>query len=90
VVNVLGGSDLDLRGALVEGGETTITVVSILGGSSIVVPEGVDAELDGFGLLGGNDLDVAGPPPGPGAPVVRVRAFSFLGGTSVRSPRDDQ
>ena len=61
VINVMGGSDLDLRDALIDSNETVITVVSIMGGSDIVVPEGVEVELGGFALMGGNDLKVDGP-----------------------------
>jgi Domain of unknown function (DUF1707)/Cell wall-active antibiotics response 4TMS YvqF len=85
VVNVLGGADLDLTGAVVEGPETEIRVFSLLGGSDIVVPDGVHVELSGFALLGGNDLKLEDrPPPPPAAPVVRVRAWSILGGTDVK------
>ena len=87
VVNVLGGADLDLRDAMIDSNETVITVVSILGGSDIIVPEGVEVELGGFAILGGNDLKVEGPRPRSGAPVVRVRAFSLLGGTDVKTKR---
>jgi hypothetical protein len=85
VVNVMGGSDLDLRDALIDSPETVITVVSVMGGSDIIVPEGVDVELGGFAVMGGNDLEIEGPRPGPGAPVVRVRAFSLMGGTDVKT-----
>ena len=37
--------------------------------------------------MGGNDLKVGGPRPRPGAPTVRVRAFSLMGGTDVKSKR---
>ena len=86
VVNVLGGADLDLREATLSAPEVEITVFSVLGGSDIVVPEGVHGELEGFALLGGTDLrlDPAVPEPPPGAPVVRVRAWSLLGGTDVK------
>jgi hypothetical protein len=87
VVNVMGGADLDLRDALIESAETVITVVSLMGGSDIVVPEGVEVELGGFAFMGGNDLKIGGPRPRPGAPVVRVRAFSLMGGTDVKSER---
>ena len=43
VVNVMGGADLDLREAVIESAETVITVFSLMGGSDIVVPEGVEA-----------------------------------------------
>jgi hypothetical protein len=64
VVNVMGGADLDLTQALLEGPETEIVVYSLMGGSDITVPEGVHVVLEGFALMGGNDLKVEGPPPG--------------------------
>ena len=85
VVNVLGGADLDLREATLAAPVVDITVLSVLGGSDIVVPEGVHVELDGFGLLGGNRLRLEGAEPPPGAPVVRVHAWSLLGGTDVKT-----
>ena len=87
IVNVLGGADLDLREAVLEAPEVEITVWSVLGGSTITVPEGVHVELGGFAMLGANQMRVGGPPPGPGAPVVRVKAWSLLGGTDVRTKR---
>jgi Domain of unknown function (DUF1707)/Cell wall-active antibiotics response 4TMS YvqF len=88
VVNVMGGADLDLTGAVVEGPETEIVVFSLMGGSDIVVPGGVHVELSGFGFMGGNHLKLEDtPPPPPGAPVVRVRAWSIMGGTNVRRKR---
>jgi hypothetical protein len=88
VVNVMGGADLDLTGAIVEAAETEIQVFSLMGGSNIVVPDGVHVELSGFAFMGGNDLKLEGrPPPPPGAPVVRVRAWSVMGGTDVKRSR---
>ena len=90
VVNLMGGADLDLTDAIVEGPETEIRVFSLMGGSTIVVPDRVQVELSGFAFMGGNDLRLehASSPP-PGAPVVRVRAYSVMGGTDVRLPRHD-
>jgi Domain of unknown function (DUF1707)/Cell wall-active antibiotics response 4TMS YvqF len=88
VVNVMGGADLDLTGAVVEGPETEIQVFSLMGGSDIVVPDGVHVELSGFAFMGGNALKLRdAPPPPPGAPVVRVRAYSIMGGTDVKRAR---
>jgi hypothetical protein len=87
VVNVLGGADLDLRDAVLEGGEVEITVFSLLGGSDVTVPEGVHVETGGFAVLGANDVAVEGPEPSPSAPTVRVRSYSLLGGTDVRTSR---
>jgi hypothetical protein len=87
VVNVLGGADLDLREATLAGPEVHITVISLLGGSDIVVPEGVHVELSSFAFLGGDELKLDGPEPPPGAPVVHVRTISILGGTDVKTRR---
>ncbi|HTI32120.1 MAG TPA: LiaF domain-containing protein [Miltoncostaea sp.] len=83
MVNVMGGADLDLRQATVEAGETRITVFSLMGGSTIVVPEGVAVDAGGFAFMGGNDVRLEGRPPPPGAPRLRVRAWSLMGGTDV-------
>jgi hypothetical protein len=85
VVNVMGGADLDLSGATVENAVTEIRVFSFMGGSDIIVPEGVHVELTGFAFMGANDLKVeeSAPPP-PSAPIVRVRAYSVMGGTDVK------
>jgi Domain of unknown function (DUF1707)/Cell wall-active antibiotics response 4TMS YvqF len=89
VVNLMGGADLDLTDVVVQGSETEIRVFSLMGGSDIVVPEGVHVELSGFAFMGGNDLELEdAPPPPPGAPVVRVRAYSIMGGTDVTRRRD--
>ncbi len=49
------------------------------------MPEGVEVELGGFGVMGGNDLRLQGARPRPGAPAIRVRAYSLMGGTDVRT-----
>jgi hypothetical protein len=87
VVNVMGGADLDLREAVLDGPEVEITVWSLMGGSDILVPEGVHVELGGFAVMGANDLRVGGDEPPPGAPVVRVKAWSLMGGTDVKTGR---
>lgn len=91
VVNVMGGADLDLTRAIVSDAETEITVLSVMGGSDIIVPDGVHVELTGFAVMGGNKLRLEDAPlPPPGAPVVRVRAYSVMGGTDVKLRRRDR
>jgi len=85
VVNLMGGTNLDLSDAIVEDSETEIRVFSLMGGSDIIVPGGVHVELGGFAFMGGNDLRLEDTlPPPAGAPVVRVRAYSIMGGTDVK------
>jgi DUF1707 SHOCT-like domain len=87
VFNLLGGADLDLREATLAGPEVQITVISFLGGSDILVPEGVHVELSSFAFLGGDNLKLEGPQPAPGAPMIRVRTVSICGGTDVKTKR---
>jgi hypothetical protein len=87
VVNVFGGADLDLREATLAGTETTIWVISLFGGSDIVVPEGMHVELSSFALFGADRLKLEGPEPEPGAPVVHVRTVSLFSGTDVKTRR---
>jgi hypothetical protein len=88
VVTVMGGAELDLREAEIAD-EVVITAITVMGGIGIVVPEGVSVELGGFALMGGNGAPRDKVPPLPDAPVVRVRAFSLMGGVSVerKKPR---
>jgi hypothetical protein len=88
VVTVMGGAELDLREAEIAD-EVVITAITVMGGIGIVVPEGVSVELGGFALMGGNGGPRDKVPPLPDAPVVRVRAFSLMGGVSVerKKPR---
>jgi hypothetical protein len=83
VVSIFGGSDLDFREASLEGGETTISVFDLFGGTDLYVPEGVEVDFSGFGIFGGSTEHGHDRPTRPGAPVLRVKAFSLFGGTDL-------
>lgn len=80
-----GGCQLDFRGAEIDGPEVVVTAVAIMGGIDIVVPEGIAVELSGMAIMAGKELRVADVAPRPGTPVIRVKAFAFWGGVTVRS-----
>jgi hypothetical protein len=86
-IAIMGGVDLDLRQATIEGDELVITAVALMGGIDILVPDGVEVDLGGFALMGGNDHVPGSGPVRPGTPVVRVRAFALMGGIDVRVKR---
>ncbi len=82
-VAVMGGHEIDLREAEIEGGELTINIFSLMGGSNVYVPDSVDVEVGGFSVMGGHEEVGADNPPRPGSPVIRIRVWSLMGGASV-------
>jgi hypothetical protein len=82
-VAIMGGDEIDLREAEIEGGELTLNLVAIMGGSNIYVPDSVDLDVGGFSLMGGHEQIGRERRPRPGAPVIRLRLYTLMGGASV-------
>jgi hypothetical protein len=84
-LNIMGGSDIDLTEAELAADRVELTVISVMGGSDIYVPDGLQVEVSEFALLGGNSVaaDVGGAT-APGAPTLRLRMYSVMGGSDVR------
>lgn len=82
-ISVFGGSDIDLRGAELDGDELTIVAIAIFGGDEIYVPDSVDVVLTGVALFGGNDMYGGIGRARPGAPLIRVHAYCLFGGVEV-------
>jgi hypothetical protein len=82
-IAIMGGGDLDLRGAEIDDDEVTITAIAVMGGIGIYVPDSIEVEVSGFALMGGNDERGSTRPPRPGAPVIRIQAFALMGGIEV-------
>jgi len=82
-VAIMGGDDIDLREAEIEGGELTINLVAIMGGANIYVPDSVELDVGGFSLMGGNTEIGADRPARPGAPVIRLQAWNLMGGATI-------
>jgi hypothetical protein len=81
----MGGCDIDLRHAEIDGSEIVITALAFWGAIQIVVPEGFDVELEGFSFMGARNLRLRNVPRVPGSPHIRVRGFAMMGGIDVRS-----
>jgi class 3 adenylate cyclase len=84
-IAVMGGCDLDLRQAEIDGPEVVITAIAFMGGVQIIVPEGFDVDLDVIPFMGGRNLKLRNVPRVPGSPRIRVRGLAFMGGVDVRS-----
>jgi hypothetical protein len=83
-VSVMGSCKLDLRGAAISAPVTTINAYVVMGSVDVIVPFGVEVELEGIAIMGSKESKLKGPPPGPGAPIVRVNAFALMGSVTVR------
>ena len=85
VVALMGECKLDLREATITSPVTTIVVGAVMGSLTVWVPEGVAVELEVLPLMGEAKSNLPGPPPGPGAPVVRVTGIALMGSVKVET-----
>jgi hypothetical protein len=81
-----GGAELDLRRARFATDEVRLDLVAVMGGIEVVVPDEVERDARGIGLMGGFET----PPTRarPGARRVVVRGVAFWGGVRVRWASD--
>ena len=87
VLNIMGGSDLDLNDAELSGPLTELNMYSIMGGGEIRVPHGVDVQVSNFALMGGNGVKLGDEVAPPGAPTIHIRVVSIMGGSDVARGR---
>jgi hypothetical protein len=82
-LSLIGGTSIDLGDAELSGAETTITLVSLLGGANLRVPNAVRTELSGFTFFGRRHV-TGSPSMLRDAPRVHFRVYSVIGGTTLR------
>ncbi|WP_037912782.1 DUF1707 SHOCT-like domain-containing protein [Actinacidiphila yeochonensis] len=82
----MGGIEIDLTEATFTSPEVVIQCTAVMGGISIRVPENVTLRGSVVGVVGGSDVK-SYDEPDPGAPVVRVVGFAFMGGVEAKSKR---
>lgn len=86
-VAAFGDCTLDLSEALIEGPNPLITAVAVFGDVTVIVPDGIEVDLEGVAIFGDKRCTTGDTPPVPGSPVVLVRAFALFGDVRVRPPR---
>ena len=80
---LFGGGVVDLRYADFTASDVEIHVYSIFGGQTFLLPPEVNVDIKGRGVIGGVDSTVEGAG-SPGAPTVRIKGFSLLGGVGIK------
>ena len=91
VIAVMGACKLDLRRAAISAPVTTINVHIVMGNLNVIVPEGVEVDLDATTIMGSRTLKLKGPPPAPGAPVIVIQGLVLMGDLTVRDrPQHDR
>jgi hypothetical protein len=82
VVAVLGSCKIDLRSARISAAVTTLEVAAVLGSIDVIVPPGVEVELEVHAVLGSRDMRMGTAPPS-GAPLIRITGMVLLGSLNV-------
>jgi len=91
VIAVMGGCKLDLRRAAISAPVTTIKVHVVMGNLNVIVPEGVEVDLDATTIMGSRTMRLKGAPPAPGAPVIVIQGLVLMGDLTVRDkPQHDR
>jgi hypothetical protein len=87
VLNIMGGSEIDLNDVELSDRVTQLNVYSFWGGGEIRVPEGVAVEVSNVAIMGGNDIKLGDDVAPPGGPVIRIRLVSIMAGSSIERGR---
>jgi len=81
-VAIMGGDEIDLRDAEIEGGELTLNVFTLMGGANIYIPDSIEVDIGGLSVMGGN-TEIGVERLRPGAPRVTIRAYNLMGGATI-------
>jgi class 3 adenylate cyclase len=84
---LMGGCEIDLRQAEIDGPVVTINATAIMGGIDIIVPEGIEVDVDEFHFMGDVQTRLSAVPRVPGLPVVRIKAFALMGSVVIRTKK---
>ena len=81
---IMGGMELDLRGAGLAEGAAELELSVIMGGIVIRVPRTWRLEIDAHPLLGGVEDKHTFEPGQPSVGTLRIRASAILGGIEIK------
>jgi len=85
VGTVFGDIRIDLRDLRSDEERIELDLWTVFGDIDVIIPEGVDGQLEGFAVLGDRRIELAPVARTPGTPRVVVRAHAVLGDLRLRS-----
>jgi hypothetical protein len=83
-LSIMGGTDLDLTHVEFAGQDVQLTVLCVMGGADVRVPDHMNVVVSNVGIMGGNDVRIGEATPDPGGPTLHLRLISVMGGPNVR------
>lgn len=83
-VAILGECKIDLREAIIDAEVISVDALCIMGNIEIIVPEGVEVELQGVAILGTKELKVGDARPFTSGPLVQVTGLCVMGEIKIR------
>ncbi|WP_087973862.1 LiaF transmembrane domain-containing protein [Oceanobacillus rekensis] len=84
VMTILGGAEIDLRGAVIAEG-ASLDFTSVLGGVSIIVPENVQVDISGVPILGGWEDKTRNHRENEEVVVLKLNCLTILGGAEIKN-----
>ena len=84
-ITMLGGGELDLRGATLDPSGATLRVTALMGGADIQVPDDWNVDLASTSIMGGAAVHRPNATNDPYAPTLRIEARAIMGGFGVTS-----
>ena len=86
LLTLFGGMEIDFTEALMPPGDTYLEAACFLGGVDVIVPEGLNVEVNGIPIFGAIDNGTSGEFI-RGAPTLHIRAFVMFGAMDIMHPK---
>lgn len=84
---IMGGGHLDFREAEFGPGVTELHVRCVMGGLELIVPPGLQLDVDVSAVLGGVENRHEASAPDPSRPILRITGMAVLGGLEIQTRR---
>lgn len=85
IMAVFGGSEIDLREAVISENGATLDLTSVFGGIVVIVPENVRIEVSGLPIFGGWEDKTRKIVSNNESPVIKFNCLTIFGGVEIKN-----